>query len=149
MLRTVIRTSIPTAGALTLALALALAAGCGERGGKEGPAEAAEAAGKDYGAGVEPVDDPTPIPSIVKKPADFDGETVVVRGVIASVCPSAGCFLHLGEGAAQIKVDMNPKGFHVEPGRGAGQVAWAAGEVVVAGGEAVIIATGVRIMEKN
>ena len=141
------------AGALGLALLLSIT-GCKgghdhdhdhdhDHGEKEAPAF------EDYGAGIANPDDLTPIPSITKAIADYDGKTVTVRGVVASVCPSAGCFLFLGEGSAQIKVDMHPGGFNVPPGKGAGQLAWATGEVMAAGDDAVIVATGVRIQEKK
>ncbi len=111
--------------------------------------EKAAPAFDDYGAGIANPDDLTPIPSITKAPADFDGKTVTVRGMVASVCTSAGCFLYLGEGTAQIKVDMHPNGFNVPPGKGAGQLAWATGEVIGTGKDPVIIATGVRLQEKK
>jgi hypothetical protein len=114
--------------------------------GKKGAV--AGASFQEYGKSIAAVEVLTPIPTIAQSPADFDGKEVVVRGVIASVCPSAGCFMTLGEGAAQLFVDMNPNGFHVPPGKNGGSVAYAAGTIQVSGNEPTLVATGVRILEK-
>ncbi len=147
-MRTMSMRPLRIAGALTLALLLSVAGCKGDEGGKKAKGAAAPAS-EDYGEGVADPDDLTPIPSITKAPAEYDGKIVTVRGVIASVCPSAGCFLFLGEGAAQIKIDMHPNGFNVPPGKGGGQVAWATGKVLAGKDTAVIIATGVRVQEKK
>jgi len=121
---------------LGIVAALLLAAGCSESGG----------AYQEYGAGVAGPTQLTAIAAIVTDPAVFDGQTVTVKGVIASVCPSSGCFMRLGAGTSQIMVDFKDAGFTLPPGKGGGQVAWAQG-TVRAGDEPMIAATGVRIME--
>ena len=135
---------------VSLVVVLALtAAGC-----KDEPA--AKVAGKPdaekkfqkFGKGVADTEDLTPIAKIVESPADFDGKEVTVKGVIASVCPHSGCFLHLGAGTQQIKVDLLEHGFTIPPGENGGHVAYAAGTVRVSGDQVKIAASGLHIMEK-
>ena len=101
----------------------------------------------DYGS-ITGVSDLTPISDIVADPAAYDGQNVTVKGVIASVCPHTGCFLRLGEGTAQIHVDLEKSGFTVPPGKNAGHVAYVTGTVMAGGAEVKIVGSGVRIMEK-
>jgi hypothetical protein len=101
----------------------------------------------DYGSIAE-VSGLTPIGKIVADPNAFDGQTVTVKGVIATVCPHSGCFLRLGEGTVQIYVDLEKSGFNVPPGKNVGHVAYVTGVVQAGGAEVKIIGTGVRILEK-
>ena len=101
----------------------------------------------DYGS-ITDVSNLTPISKIAADPAAYDGKTVTVKGVIASVCPHTGCFLRLGEGTAQIHVDLEKSGFTVPPGKNAGHMAYVTGTVMAGGAEVKIVGSGVRIMEK-
>ena len=57
------------------------------------------------------VKDATPIPQLLAKPADFQGKTVRVEGVVTDVCTMMGCWMGLAptdapkERAILIKVD--------------------------------------------
>ena len=124
--------SIGMATALMLAVA-----GCSEAGGGH----------TDYGAGVKDTSNLVAISAIVADPATFDGQTVTVKGVIASVCPSSGCFMRLGAGTSQIHVDFVESGFTLPPDKNGGKVAFAQG-TVHAGDDPQIAASGVRILEK-
>jgi hypothetical protein len=101
----------------------------------------------DYGS-IKDVSSLTSISKIVADPAAYDGKTVTVKGVIATVCPHSGCFLRLGEGTAQIYVDLEKSGFTVPPGKNVGHVAYVTGTVMAGGAEVKINGTGVRIVEK-
>ncbi len=70
-----------------------------------------------------------------------------MRCIIASVCPSSGCFLHLGAGTAEIEVDLVEGGFTIPPGQNVGKVAVAVGPVRVAGERVKVTARGLRILE--
>ena len=119
-----------------LLAAASLLAGCTEGGGYT-----------DHGAGVATTTDLAAIGDILESPQTYAGQTVTVKGVIASVCPSAGCFLRLGAGTEQILVDLQKSGFNIPPGQGAGQVAFATGTVGTSAAETWIEATGVRILD--
>lgn len=101
----------------------------------------------DYGS-ITDVSNLTAIGKIVADPAAYDGKTVTIKGVIATVCPHSGCFLRLGAGTAQIYVDLEKSGFNVPPGKNVGHVAYVTGTVLAGGAEVKINGTGVRIMEK-
>ena len=57
------------------------------------------ASGATYGAdtfGAAPtVKDATPIPQLLAKPADFQGKTVRVEGIVTGVCTMMGCWMGL------------------------------------------------------
>jgi hypothetical protein len=127
--------SVPSIS-VALFLAALLSSGCDKQAGHT-----------DYGAGIDE-SNLTPIKSILDNPGDFQGKTVTVKGVIASVCPSSGCFLRLGAGSVQIMVDLEKSGFNVPPGQNVGHLAYATGVVTPGGNEVKIDGTGVRILEK-
>lgn len=123
------------------AIAVTVATGCRE--------VAVEDRGyEEFGGGVPDTSRVTPIPKIVEAPALHDGRQVTVKGIIASVCPSSGCFLYLGEGSSQIKVDLKKEGFTIPPGQNIGHVAYATGAIRAVREEATLSATGLRILEK-
>lgn len=47
-----------------------------------------------YGAGVS-VTEVTPMASVIQRPADFEGRTVRVEGVVKAVCTHMGCWMAL------------------------------------------------------
>ena len=100
-----------------------------------------------FGGGVHDVTKLTPVGEIVARPADFDGKEVVIKGMIASVCPSSGCFFHLAAGSASIKVDLKSSGFTLPPGKNIGRVAYAQG-IVRNGALAELVGHGVLILGK-
>ena len=106
-------------------------------------------AGEDFGEGVKDAGNLTSITKIVQTPGDYDGKTVTIKGIIASVCPSAGCFFHLGEGSSQIMVDLKQNGFSIPPGKNIGHLAFATGSVSISGDQVKIIGKGVKILEKK
>jgi len=101
---------------------------------------------QDYGEPIGSLSDLTPLEAITAAPQSFAGKTVTVKGVIASVCPTSGCFFHLGAGSTQLRVDLNEAGFTVPPGRGAGQIAFARGVVRASGNDVFIAGHAVRIL---
>ncbi len=101
----------------------------------------------DYGQGVAQTSELTPIEKIAADPASYEGRQVTVAGLVASVCPTSGCFLHVGAGAANIRVDLAPHNFSIPPGRNAGSKVFVHGEVRVAGDTPEIVADGLRIMD--
>ncbi len=102
----------------------------------------------DYGAGIKDTVNLTSIANIVRNPGEFDNKNVTVKGIIASVCPSAGCFFSLGEGASNIDIDLKQNGFNIPPGKNIGHIAFAHGKVSVSGESVMIIGKSVRIVEK-
>jgi hypothetical protein len=65
---------------MTVVLALAVAAGAADS--------------KSYGKGVT-LSTATPIARVLDKPADFQGKTIRVEGVITEVCEAMGCWMAL------------------------------------------------------
>jgi hypothetical protein len=63
-----------------------------------------------YGAGVS-LKETTPLAQLIDRPADFEGKTVRVEGVVTAVCMHMGCWMALTPDAASdaktmlIKVD--------------------------------------------
>jgi len=124
-----------------------LASACKEEPATGSPAKTARY--QEYGEGVAEGATLVPIPTLVSDPAAWDGETVTVKGIVVSVCPAAGCFLFLGEGSAQIEVDLKEKGFTIPPGaRWERHVAFATGVVRATGGEAKLAGYGLRFLEQ-
>ncbi len=63
-----------------------------------------------FGSGVS-LKDATPLATVIDRPADFEGKTVRVEGVVTAVCMHMGCWMALTPGTASggktmlIKVD--------------------------------------------
>jgi len=132
---------------MLLVLPLVVAGGCDEE--PAGKAPAAAASYQEYGDGVPEGAELVPIPTLVKDPGPWDGKSVTVKGIVVSVCPTAGCFLFLGEGSSQIEVDLMEKGFTIPPGgRWAGHVAFATGVVQVSGGQVKLAGHGLLMVER-
>jgi hypothetical protein len=94
-----------------------------------------------YGAGVT-VTEVTPLADVIARPADFEGKTVRVDGVVTAVCTHMGCWMALAPetaaaGAApptlMIKVD---DGVIVFPVSAKGKRASAQGVMEKVGGDA-------------
>jgi hypothetical protein len=128
--------------AVVIMAVLITAAGCDKRSGV-GAADY-----QDYGAGIQSTTALTSIRAILEDPFKYDGKPVTVKGIIASVCPSSGCFLRLGEGTSQIYVDLKKGGFTIPRGKNVGHLAYVSGVANARSDEIKIDATGVRILEK-
>lgn len=73
------------------------------------------------------IQQPTPIATLLSKPADFVGKTVQVKGKIAEVCQNMGCFMYVADADGN-KIRIKVKdGEIVFPKDGAGQTATAEG----------------------
>ena len=70
--------------ALTVVLTLTVAAGAADS--------------KSYGKGVT-LTTATPIARVIEKPADFQGKTIRIEGVITEVCEAMGCWMALAADA--------------------------------------------------
>ena len=63
-----------------------------------------------FGSGVS-LKDTTPLATVIDRPADFEGKTVRVEGVVTAVCMHMGCWMALTPGTASggrtmlVKVD--------------------------------------------
>jgi hypothetical protein len=110
-----------------LALALVAAHGCG------GP--------ETYGESVT-VNGTTAVADILKNPAAYEGQTVKVKGTIATECPS-GCWFELNDGGAPIHVDLSPGGLAIP--QKVGKQVVVVGRVVVKDGRPEIHGKGVEI----
>jgi hypothetical protein len=90
-----------------------------------------------FGAGVS-LDEVTPIARVIEGPADYEGKTVRVEGVVTAVCSHMGCWMALApaDGAAgktlMLKVD---DGVIVFPVSAKGRRASAQGVVQRVGGD--------------
>lgn len=138
------RTIVSLAAVVTLAAFSCKNESAGSKAGKPGVEKKYEK----FGDGVPDRASLTSIGKIVQSPADFDGKKVTVKGVIASVCPHSGCFLHLGEGTHLIKVDLLEHEFTIPPGENVGHVAFATGTVRASDEQVKLAASGLQIQEK-
>jgi hypothetical protein len=91
-----------------------------------------------FGAGVS-LQEVTPLARVIQQPADFEGKTVRVEGVVTAVCAHMGCWMALatpdapGGGTVLLKVD---DGVVVFPVSAKGRRAAAQGVVERVGGSA-------------
>lgn len=73
----------------------------------------------------------TPIADLEKKPADYVGKTVQVRGKVAEVCEKMGCWMNLVDPASNARVRIKVKdGEIVFPKEAIGKMAVAEGKFV-------------------
>lgn len=73
----------------------------------------------------------TPIADLEKKPADYVGKTVQVRGKVAEVCEKMGCWMNLVDPAGNARVRIKVKdGEIVFPKDAIGRMAVAEGRFV-------------------
>lgn len=73
----------------------------------------------------------TPIADLEKKPGDFTGKTVQVRGRVAEVCEKMGCWMNLVDPATNARVRIKVKdGEIVFPKDAIGKMAVAEGKFV-------------------
>jgi hypothetical protein len=64
-----------------------------------------------YGAGVT-LPETTPIQRVIEHPADFEGKTVRIEGVVTAVCAHMGCWMALapadaGPGAPTVRLKVD------------------------------------------
>jgi hypothetical protein len=74
-------------------------------------ATASGAAPDTYGAGVT-LPETTPIQRVIEHPADFEGKTVRIEGVVTAVCAHMGCWMALapadaGPGAPTVRLKVD------------------------------------------
>ena len=82
------------------------------------------------------------IRGILAAPERHEGETVEVKGRIIRECPS-GCWFDIKDNTGEIHVDINPSGFAIP--QKTGSVITARGKVKMRNGNAMIIGEGVKI----
>jgi len=96
------------------------------------------AAPETFGTGVT-LEQPTPIVNLIERPADFEGRTVRVEGVVTAVCEHKGCWMAFapetapGGATLHVKVD---DGVIVFPMTAKGKRASAQGVIERVGGSA-------------
>jgi hypothetical protein len=91
-----------------------------------------------FGGGVT-LKEATPIASLIDRPAEFEGKTVRVEGVVTEVCTAMGCWMALAPAAGQnqtVLIQVEHDGRIVFPLSARGKRAAAQGVVEkIAGGE--------------
>jgi hypothetical protein len=106
--------------------------------------------GDDFGAGIT-LEQPTPLAEIVRDPARFAGETLLIHGQITEVCQKRGCWTVIRQGEEHVRVRFKDYGFFL-PKDCVGAGAYAQGSISVGrpkAGEAAFTATGVRLVEDD
>jgi len=73
----------------------------------------------------------TPLPEILRDPARFEGQTVLLHGRISDVCQRKGCWTVIRDGEAHVRVRFEDYGFFL-PKDSIGAEAWVQGSVSVA-----------------
>jgi hypothetical protein len=98
----------------------------------------AASADETFGGGVT-LKDATPIARLIDRPAEFEGKTVRVEGVVTEVCTAMGCWMALAPAAGQnqtVLIQVEHDGKIVFPLSARGKRAAAQGVVEkIAGGE--------------
>jgi hypothetical protein len=91
-----------------------------------------------FGGGVT-LEEATPIASLIDRPAEYEGKTVRVEGVVTEVCTAMGCWMALAPAAGQhqtVLIQVEHDGRIVFPLSARGKRAAAQGVVEkIAGGE--------------
>ena len=121
---------------LLLLAALPLLLGCTAQG-------EALPQGDDFGAGLT-LERTTPLAEIVRDPARFAGETLLIHGEIIEVCQKKGCWTVIRQGDEHVRVRFKDYGFFL-PKDCVGAKAYAQGSVSVET-PAAFTATGVRLV---
>jgi hypothetical protein len=103
--------------------------------------------GEDFGAGLT-LEQTTPLAEIVRDPARFAGDTVLIHGQVTEVCQKKGCWTVIREGDEHVRVRFKDYGFFL-PKDCVGAEAYAQGSVSVetpSADELNFTATGVRLV---
>ena len=85
--------------------------------------------GEDFGASLTLVR-PTSLAEILREPARFAGETILLHGRISDVCQKRGCWTVIREDDEQLRVQFEDYGFFL-PKDSVGAEAYAQGRVSV------------------
>ncbi|MDH3211810.1 MAG: DUF4920 domain-containing protein [Myxococcales bacterium] len=85
--------------------------------------------GEDFGAALT-LARPTPLAEIVRDPARFAGETVLLHGRVSDVCQRKGCWAVIREGGAHVRVEFEDYGYFL-PKDCVGAEAYTQGRVAV------------------
>jgi hypothetical protein len=85
--------------------------------------------GQDFGASPTLVR-PTPLAELLREPARFAGETILIHGRISDVCQKRGCWTVIREDGEQVRVEFEDYGFFL-PKDSVGAEAYAQGRVSV------------------
>ena len=91
---------------------------------------------------AEPKGEEVKIIDIIQDASAFEGQNVVIEGVIETECPS-GCWFIVNDDTGSIYVDILPSNFVIPQKRG--EDAKVYGEVVIKDGDPMIIGKMVRI----
>ena len=91
---------------------------------------------------AEPKGEEVKIIDILQDAADFEGQNVIVEGIIETECPS-GCWFIVNDDTGSIYVDILPSNFVIPQKRG--EDAKVYGEVVIKDGDPMIIGKMVKI----
>jgi hypothetical protein len=65
-----------------------------------------------YGEGVRE-GDAIPAATLLATPERYDGQTLVVEGVVTEVCPKKGCWMTMHEGGQTMRITFKDYGFFV------------------------------------
>ena len=106
--------------------------------------------GEDFGAGLT-LEQTTPLADIMRDPARFAGETLLVHGQVTEVCQKKGCWTVIQQDDEHVRVRFKDYGFFL-PKDCVGSKAYAQGSVSVvtpSEGEVSFTATGVRLVGGN
>jgi len=85
--------------------------------------------GEDFGASLTLVR-PTSLAEVLREPARFAGETILLHGRISDVCQKRGCWTVIREDGEQVRVQFEDYGFFL-PKDSVGADAYAQGRVSV------------------
>ncbi len=91
---------------------------------------------------AEPKGEEVKIIDILQDAADFEGQNVIVEGIIETECPS-GCWFIVNDDTGSIYVDILPSNFVIPQKRG--EDAKVYGEVVIKDGDPMIVGKMVKI----
>jgi hypothetical protein len=103
--------------------------------------------GDDFGAGLTLVR-PTPLAEIMRDPARFAGETLLIHGQVTEVCQKKGCWAVIRDGDEHVRVRFKDYGFFL-PKDCVGAKAYAQGSVSIetdSAREVIFTAAGVRLV---
>jgi hypothetical protein len=103
--------------------------------------------GEDFGAGLT-LEQTTPLAEVVREPARFADQTLLIHGEVTKVCQKKGCWAVIRDGDEHLRMRFKDYGFFL-PKDCVGAEAYAQGSVSVAKGEVGFTASGVRLVEGN
>lgn len=101
--------------------------------------------GQELGQGVPDGAAVVTAAELTANPQSFEGKEVTVKGKLAQVCPTSGCWGVVDDGTGTVRWDSAPSGWALPPGQSGKEITVRGRVSVNEAGAAELVAVGARL----